>query len=37
VPWDELPGEEKEKDREAVREIPQRLAAARFETYRLGE
>jgi hypothetical protein len=37
VPWDELPEEEKEKDREAVREIPQRLAAARFETYRLGE
>ena len=37
VPWDQLPEAEKEKDREAVRDIPQRLAAAGFETYRLGQ
>jgi hypothetical protein len=36
VPWDELSEAEREKDREAVRDIPERMAAAGFETYRLG-
>jgi hypothetical protein len=37
VPWDQLSEAEKEKDREAIRDIPERMAAAGFETYRLGE
>ena len=36
VPWDQLSEAEREKDREAVRNIPERMAAAGFETYRLG-
>jgi hypothetical protein len=36
VPWDQLSEEEKEKDRQVVRALPQRMAAAGFETYRLG-
>ena len=36
VPWGELSEAEREKDREAVRDIPERMAAAGFETYRLG-
>jgi hypothetical protein len=36
VPWDQLSEAEKEKDREVVRNIPERMAAAGFETYRLG-
>ena len=36
LPWAELPEAEKEKDRNAVEDIPARLAAAGFETYRLG-
>jgi hypothetical protein len=35
VPWDELPEEEKEKDRNAVRGISELLAAARFQVYKL--
>lgn len=37
VPWEQLSEAEREKDREAVRDIPERMAAAGFETYRLGE
>lgn len=36
VPWEQLPEAEREKDREQVRAIPKRMAAAGFETYRLG-
>jgi hypothetical protein len=36
VPWEELSEEEREKDRQAVREVPGRFAEAGFETYRLG-
>jgi class 3 adenylate cyclase len=36
VPWEELSEEEREKDRQAVREVPQRFADAGFETYRLS-
>jgi hypothetical protein len=36
VRWEELSEAEKEKDREQVRSIPERMAAAGFETYRLG-
>jgi homoserine dehydrogenase len=36
VPWDELSEEEKEKDREAIRGIPQLLASAGFEMQRTG-
>ena len=36
VPWEQLSEAEREKDREAVRDIPERMAAAGFETYRLG-
>ena len=35
LPWEELSGEEREKDRQAVQEIPARFADAGFETYRL--
>jgi len=35
VPWNDLPEEEKDKDRNQVRELPQFLAKARFEIYRL--
>ena len=35
VEWKDLPEEEKEKDRAAVREIPQLLKSAKFEIYRL--
>jgi hypothetical protein len=35
VPWNELPEEEKEKDRNAVRGISKLLAAARFQVYKL--
>ena len=34
VAWEELPESEKKKDRDAVREIPVRLADAGFEVYR---
>jgi RyR domain/ATPase family associated with various cellular activities (AAA) len=36
VPWDQLSEAERDKDREQVRKIPERMAAAGFETYRLG-
>jgi hypothetical protein len=36
VPWSELPEDVKEWDREAVRAIPEVLAQAKFEVYRLG-
>ena len=35
VPWDELPEEEKDKDRQAVLQIPELLAQAGFEIYNL--
>ncbi len=35
VPWNELPEEEKDKDRNQVRELPEFLAKARFQIYRL--
>jgi hypothetical protein len=35
--WDDLSEEEKRKDRDAVREIPQRLADVGFEIYRYDE
>ena len=35
VPWNDLPEEEKDKDRDQVRGLPQFLAKARFEIYRL--
>lgn len=35
VPWQDLSEEEREKDRQAVREVPARFADAGFETYRL--
>jgi hypothetical protein len=34
VPWEELPEEEKEKDRNPVRNIPEFLVKARFQIYR---
>jgi hypothetical protein len=37
VPWDQLSGEEREKDRQVVRAVPGRMAAAGFDTYRLGK
>jgi len=37
VPWADLPEGVKEYDREAVRAIPEVLATARFEVYRLGK
>jgi len=37
VEWKNLPEEEKDKDRSAVREIPQLLKNARFEIYHLKE
>ncbi len=36
VPWDELSEEEKEKDRDVARHIPELLARARFRIYRLN-
>lgn len=36
VPWSELPDDVKEWDRKAVRAIPEVLAQAKFEVYRLG-
>ncbi|OGP72231.1 MAG: hypothetical protein A2Z73_05335 [Deltaproteobacteria bacterium RBG_13_60_28] len=36
VPWEQLPEEEKEKDRQAVRQIPGLLAAAHLKIYKLG-
>ncbi len=36
VPWEELSEEEREKDRQAIREVPRRFADAGFDTYRLG-
>ena len=35
VSWDELPNEEKNKDRNSVRKLPALLARARFQIYRL--
>jgi hypothetical protein len=35
VPWEDLPEDVKDIDRKAVREIPELLAAAGFEIYRL--
>ena len=35
--WDKLSEEERRKDRDAVREIPQRLADVGFEIYRYEE
>lgn len=35
VPWAELPESEREKDREPMRELPEMLARAGFELYRL--
>jgi len=35
VPWEELPEEEKEKDRQAVRQIPKLLSQMGFEIYKL--
>jgi hypothetical protein len=35
IPWDDLPEAEREKDREFVRSIPERLAQAEFEVLRL--
>jgi hypothetical protein len=37
VPWEQLPEEEKEKDREAVRQLSDLLAQARFQIYRFRE
>ena len=37
IEWKYLPKEEKDKDREAVREIPQLLKSAKFEIYRLKD
>ena len=37
VEWDELSDEEKRKDRDFVRAIPQRLADVGFEIYRYDE
>jgi predicted ATPase len=34
VPWEELSEDEREKDRQAVREVPKRFADAGFRTYR---
>jgi class 3 adenylate cyclase len=36
VPWEQLSEEEREKDRQAVRAVPERFAEAGFETYRLS-
>lgn len=35
VPWEELPEEEKDKDRQAVRQIPELLAQAGFEIFQI--
>jgi hypothetical protein len=35
VPWSELPEEERDKDRNPVRALPELLARARFQIYRL--
>lgn len=37
VPWEKLPEEEKEKDRNSVRQLSELLAKARFQIYRFRE
>jgi hypothetical protein len=36
VPYDELPEDEREKDRDAIRDLPRMLAEAGFEIHRLS-